>query len=129
VAAIDACGRLDGSYECCECCGRIPNGRNPVEWAKQLEELGAGEILLTSIDRDGTMEGYDLQLIKAVSHAVNIPVIASGGAGTFSHMLEAIRDAQASAVAAASLYLFTQCTPLEAKAFLSKHGIPVRNHL
>jgi imidazole glycerol-phosphate synthase subunit HisF len=128
VVAIDVRRHADGRYECYGDCGRIPSGRNPVEWAAKLETLGAGEILLTSIDRDGTMEGYDLDLIREVSKAVNVPVIASGGAGGYDHMLQAIQVAGASAVAASSMYLFTQCTPLAAKAYLSERGVAVRHH-
>lgn len=127
VVAIDVHRHTDGRYECYGNCGRIPNGCDPVEWAAELEKLGAGEILLTSIDHDGTMEGYDLQLIQKVSQGVKIPVIASGGAGCYDHMLQAIQVAGASAVAASSMYLFTQQTPLEAKAYLSAHGVAVRH--
>jgi cyclase len=127
VVAIDVRRHADGRYECYGNCGRIPNGCNPVEWAAKLETLGAGEILLTSIDRDGTMEGYDLDLIREVSKGVKVPVIASGGAGCYDHMLQAIQGAGASAVAASSIYLFTQCTPLEAKAYLSERGVAVRH--
>ena len=127
VVAIDVRRHADGRYECYGNCGRFPNGRDPVAWATRLEVLGAGEILLTSIDRDGTMEGYDLQLIREVAQAVKIPVIASGGAGCYDHMLQAIQVAGASAVAASSMYLFTQQTPLEAKAYLSARGVAVRH--
>jgi cyclase len=91
-----------------------------------MEECGAGEILLTSIDRDGTMAGYDLDLIRKVSAAVKIPVIASGGAGTYHHMYEAISIGGASAVAAASIFHFTEQTPIEAKKYLAGYKIPVR---
>jgi cyclase len=127
VVAIDVRRQANGRYECYGNCGRIPTGRDPVEWAKEVEKLGAGEIFLTSIDRDGTLEGYDLGLIQAVSKGVNIPVIASGGAGSYDHMLQAIQFAGASAVAASSMYLFTQNTPLEAKEYLSARGVAVRH--
>jgi cyclase len=91
-----------------------------------MEQKGAGEILLTSIDKDGTMEGYDLDLIRSVADSVSIPVIASGGAGNYSHMCDAINLGNASAVAAASIYHFTEQTPLGAKKFLALHNIPVR---
>jgi imidazole glycerol-phosphate synthase subunit HisF len=94
-----------------------------------MEQAGAGEILLTSIDRDGTMKGYDLELLQRVSSAVAIPVIASGGAGNYDHMFEAISQGKASAVAAASIFHFTQQTPLEAKNHLGSLGIPVRHAL
>jgi cyclase len=92
-----------------------------------VENAGAGEILLTSIDRDGTMQGYDLGLIEQVSAAVKIPVIASGGAGNYADMVSAIQRSKASAVAAASMFHFTHQTPLEAKTKLLNIGIPVRN--
>jgi cyclase len=88
--------------------------------------MGAGEILLTSIDRDGTMEGYDIDLTRRVVSAVTIPVIASGGAGSYAHMLQVLRQGGASSVAAASIFHFTEQTPLEAKRYLSDHGITVR---
>lgn len=96
------------------------------DWAKQAENLGAGEILLTSIDRDGTMSGYDLGLIRSVVDNVSIPVIASGGAGCYEDMEKALRVGGASAVAAASIYHFTEQTPLEAKRYLKARGVPVR---
>ncbi len=97
-----------------------------MDVARTAEQRGAGEILLTSIDRDGTMEGYDLPLIAAVTQAVGIPVIASGGAGTYAHMAEALASGGASAVAAASIFHFTEQTPLEAKQYLKAAGFPVR---
>lgn len=126
VASIDA-RRTDDAYRCFSHSGTIDTGKNPVEWARELADRGAGEILLTSIDRDGTMQGYDLELVRSVSAAVSIPVIASGGAGNYEHMCEAILDAGASAVAAASMFHFTEQTPAEAKAWLGKAGIPVRS--
>ena len=95
----------------------------------RIEARGAGEILLTSIDRDGTMLGYDLPLISTVTNAVSIPVIASGGAGNYQHMVEAVKQAGASAVAAASIFHFTEQTPAEAKLAMSNAGIPVRQSL
>ena len=97
-------------------------------WRADAEALGAGEILLTSIDRDGTMEGYDVELTRRVSEAVSIPVIASGGAGTYAHMAEVLRDGGASAVAAASMFHFTEQTPMEAKQLPARgrgSGAPV----
>jgi cyclase len=107
-------------------CGTKLTGLNPVEWAVRIADLGAGEILLTSVDRDGTMKGYDLDLINSVSSAVNVPVIASGGAGSYGDMVNAILDGQASAVAAASIFHFTQMTPSEAKKYMHEAGIPTR---
>lgn len=126
VAAIDYRTHPDGRRECYTRCGAEGTGRDPVEWARELERRGAGEIQMTSIERDSLMEGYDLTTIADVSRAVSIPVIASGGAGSYLHMEEALR-AGASAVSAASIYLFTQATPLEAKAHLAAAGFPVRS--
>jgi cyclase len=98
------------------------------EWASEIEDRGAGEILITSIDRDGTLQGYDLALIEAVATAVRIPVIASGGAGNYMHMIDAVNRAGASAVAAASIFHFTEQTPAGAKAAMQAAGIPVRNN-
>lgn len=126
VAALDYRTHEDGRRECFSGCGKVPAGRDPVSWARELEKLGAGEILLTSIERDGVMTGYDLETLREVSAAVSIPVIASGGAGNYEHMVDAVREAGASAVAAASIFLFTQQTPAEAKRTLGAAGVPVR---
>jgi len=99
---------------------------DPVQWAVQAEKRGAGEILLTSIDLDGTMKGYDVEVIERVCRAVSIPVIASGGAGNYAHMAQVLEQAGASAVAAARIYHFTEQTPRGAKKYLQKRGIPVR---
>lgn len=125
VVSIDARAKTNRESEVYVESGTRPTGRNPVSVAENAEKLGAGEILVTSIDRDGTMSGYDLHLIRAVSEAVTIPVIASGGAGNYDHMAEALR-AGASAVAAASLFHFTEQTPLEAKRHLRELGFPTR---
>ena len=106
--------------------GRTPTGIDAVEWAKQVEELGAGEILLTSMDKDGTKSGYDVELTKAISEAVSIPVIASGGAGKKEHFLEAFTKGKADAALAASLFHFKELTISEVKNYLFKQGIPVR---
>jgi cyclase len=116
----------NGKYEVYIHSGTKATGKDVVAFATEIENLGAGEILLTSIDKDGTMEGYDIDLIKSVTDVVSIPVIASGGAGNFEHMHEAIEEGKASAVAAASIFHFTQMTPLEAKYFLRQEGINVR---
>jgi cyclase len=126
VASIDARRLPDGSLVCYSHRGTRSRDRHPASWATELEALGAGEILITSVDRDGAMEGYDLDLVRAVTAAVRIPVIASGGAGCYAHLLAALREGGASAVAAASIFHFTQQTPLEAKHYLAAHGIPVR---
>ena len=106
-------------------CGHESTRINPVTWAKKLAKAGAGEILLQSIDRDGGMKGYDLEVLKAVTDAVKVPVIASCGAGSYAHMAEAVR-AGASAVAAGSLFLFTDATPREAAQHLVDNGIIAR---
>ena len=106
-------------------CGSHSTLQAAVAWARCCEQHGAGEILLTSIDRDGMMEGYDLDLIKAVSLAVSIPVIANGGCGLYAHMLQAIQ-AGASAVAAGAFFQFTDATPQGAAAYLADHGVEVR---
>jgi imidazole glycerol-phosphate synthase subunit HisF len=126
VVSVDAFRNGDGSYEVRSYSGTCNTGFDPVTWAKQAEQLGAGEILLTSINRDGTFEGYDIELIKAVSSAVGIPVIASGGAGNYEHMAEVLRETSASAVAAASIFHFTEQTPMEAKRHLAAAGFNVR---
>jgi cyclase len=126
VASVDV-RRVEGSgFTCMSYSGWRDTGRDPVEWARELADRGAGEILLTSIDRDGTMSGYDLELIERVAAAVPIPLIASGGAGNYHHMIEAVVQAGASAVAAASIFHFTEQTPAEAKAAMHAAGIPVR---
>ena len=128
VASIDARRSTDGSYECFSHCGTRPTGKEPGQWARELEQLGAGEILITSIERDGTMEGFDLDLIRKVTDSVSIPVIASGGAGNYQQMFEAVNEARASAVAAASMFQFTEQTPAETKRFMGERGIPVRDY-
>lgn len=125
VASIDVRAE-EGGWRCYSNAGSTPTGRSVTEWARELEDRGAGEILITSIERDGTMEGYDLPLIEAVVSAVKIPVIASGGAGNYRHMVEAVQQAGASAVAAASIFHFTEQTPAGAKAALAEAGIPIR---
>lgn len=127
VVSIDARKKPNGEYECYSHAGKIPTNREVGEWAQYMERMGAGEILITSIERDGTMAGYDLDLISRVTSCVSIPVIASGGAGHYGHMYDALTQANASAVAAASIFHFTQQTPLEAKNYLASHGVPVRN--
>jgi cyclase len=125
IASIDVRRHANGSYECFKNAGKSPTGKDPVEWARFMETMGAGEILLTSIERDGTMTGYDVDLIRRVTSSVTIPVIASGGAGNYEHMYQAYL-AGSSALAAASIYHFTEQTPLEAKRYLAERGVPVR---
>ncbi len=128
VASVDVRRDGNGGWKCYSHAGQLPTGRDVVSWVRELEDRGAGEILITSIERDGTMSGYDLDLIAAVVSAVNIPVIASGGAGNYQHMVEAVLQAGASAVAAASIFHFTEQTPAEAKKALAAAGIPVRQN-
>lgn len=106
--------------------GRIPTGLDAIEWAREAERRGAGEILLTSMDADGTRNGFDLALTRAVAEAVNIPVIASGGAGRLEHFLEAVTVGKAEAVLAASLFHYQQLTIADVKAYLAQHQVPVR---
>ena len=106
--------------------GRRPAGRDAVRWAREVEELGAGEILLTSMDRDGTGDGYDLELTRAVSEAVSVPVIASGGVGTLEHLRQGVVDGKADALLVASMFHFGRHTIAEAKAYLRDGGVAVR---
>jgi len=106
--------------------GRNPTGLDAIEYAKEVVALGAGEILLTSMDRDGTKEGYDIPLTRAVADAINVPVIASGGVGTLNHMVEGIREGHATAVLAASIFHFGEHTVREAKAYIANAGLPIR---
>ena len=130
VASIDVRTDHTGSdWRCFSHAGRHATGRDVRDWARELEGRGAGEILITSIERDGTMQGYDLALVEAVVSSVKIPVIASGGAGTYQHMVDAVKQAGASAVAAASMFHFTEQTPAGAKAALAAASVPVRNPL
>lgn len=127
VLAIDARRRLEGAgWEVHSHGGRRPTGRDAVEWAAEGERLGAGEILLTSMDRDGTHEGYDLDLTRAVSESVRLPVIASGGAGNAAHMYDALTLGGAEAVLAASIFHFAQLTVEQVKAELASRGLEIR---
>lgn len=125
VVAVDA-KRQNGSWEVYTHGGRKPAGRDAVEWAREAEKLGAGEILLTSMDRDGTQDGYDLELTRAVALAVSVPVIASGGAGTLEHLREGLVEGKADAALAASIFHFGTYTVGQAKAYLKERGVPVR---
>lgn len=127
VLAIDARHRADGGWEVVSHGGRRQTGLDVVEWARQGARLGAGEILLTSMDADGTREGYDLALTRAVADAVDVPVIASGGVGTLQHLVEGLTTGGAYAVLAASIFHFGTYTIAEAKAYLAEAGIPVRD--
>ncbi len=125
VVAIDAKAR-DGRFDVYARSGQSATGRDAVEWAREAESRGAGEILLTSIDRDGTRAGFDCILTAAVSSAVSIPVIASGGAGTFEHFLDVFTDGQADAALAASIFHYAEQGVADLKRFLKSHDVPVR---
>lgn len=125
MASIDV-RTEDGCSQCFSHAGQQATNREVTSWARELEDRGAGEILITSIERDGTLQGYDLALIEALVNAVKIPVIASGGAGTYQHMVDAVMKAGASAVAAASMFHYTEQTPSGAKSALAAAGVPVR---
>jgi cyclase len=126
VLAIDARRRDDGCYEVYVAGGRTPTGRDAVEWAREGAERGAGEIMLTSMDRDGTEDGYELTLTRSVADAVDIPIIASGGAGTLDHLVDAVEQGGADAVLCASIFHYGQYTVGQAKARMAAAGIPVR---
>jgi len=123
--AIDAKARGDG-FEVYTYGGRRPTGVDAIAWARKVQALGAGEILLTSMDRDGTKIGYDIPLTRAVSEAVTIPVIASGGVGTLEHLYEGLVDGKADAVLAASIFHYREYSVEEAKKYLRAKGVPVR---
>jgi cyclase len=125
VVAIDA-KRLDRRFQVFARSGRASTGRDAVEWAVQAERCGAGEILLTSIDRDGTRSGFDCELTAAVSSAVSIPVIASGGAGTFDHFTEVFKEGRADAALAASVFHYSEHAVSDLKRHLRERGVPVR---
>lgn len=127
VVAIDAKRREDGTgWNIYKNGGRIDVGIDALEWASKVEKLGAGEILLTSMDCDGTKAGYDLELTKAVAETVNIPVIASGGAGSLSHFYDALTEGKADAALAASLFHYKELEIREVKEYLRDKGVPVR---
>jgi cyclase len=126
VVAIDAKGIAEGKWEVYTHGGRKPAGLDAIEWARRVVELGAGELLLTSMDTDGHLNGYDLPLTRAVSEAVPVPVIASGGCGEPRHMADAILEAKADAVLAASIFHFGTYSISETKDYLSARGIPMR---
>jgi cyclase len=126
VVAIDAKRTSPGRWEIFTHGGRRPTGLDAVEYAKEVVSLGAGEILLTSMDRDGTKAGFDIELTRAVADSVNVPLIASGGVGNLDHLVDGIRDGHATAVLAASIFHFGEYSIREAKAYMAHAGIPVR---
>ncbi len=126
VVALDAKSTGPGRWEAVTHGGREPTGIDAVEWARKMESLGAGEILLTSMDRDGTRQGFDIPVTSAIADALSIPVIASGGVGTLDHLVDGIRDGHAAAVLAASIFHFGEHTIGDAKKHMAAAGIPVR---
>ncbi len=126
VVAIDAKRREGGGFDVYLNGGRVNTGKDAVEWAKEAESLGAGEILLTSMDCDGVKNGYDIELTKAIASAVRIPVIASGGAGTMEHFYDALTEGEADAALAASLFHFREMDIKDLKQYLKEKGVPVR---
>jgi cyclase len=130
VVAIDARRRnaddANAGWEVYTHGGRTPTGRDAIEWAARACELGAGEILMTSMDRDGTKIGYDIELLRAAGDAVHVPLIASGGVGTLEHLCAGATEGGASGLLAASIFHFRQHTVQEAKALLATHGVTVR---
>jgi len=125
VVAVDV-RRNEASWEVFVGGGRYRTGLDAIEWIRRAESLGAGEILLTSMDRDGTLEGYDLDLLRLVSDTTRIPLIASGGAGTPQHLLAGLRDGRADAVLAASIFHYEQYSIRQVKEYLAENGIPIR---
>lgn len=128
VVAIDAKAVGEGKWEVFTHGGRQQTGIDAIEWAQRMADYGAGEILLTSMDKDGTKSGFDLALTRAVSEALSVPVIASGGVGNLEHLVEGVRDGKASAVLAASIFHFGTYTIAQARAAMDSAGIPVRLH-
>jgi cyclase len=126
VLSIDAKRLADGRYEVYSSFGAKPTGLSPVDWAKRGEASGAGEILITSIDRDGSLQGYDVELGRQVADAVSLPVLICGGAGNWQHFVDGFNQGHASAVCTANIYHFTEASIRSAKKFLAQAGIPVR---
>jgi len=125
VVAIDA-KKVDDHYEVFTHGGRNATGINAIEWARKMADFGAGELLITSMDRDGTKEGFDNNLMKSISETVDIPIIASGGAGSLRHLVDGVKDGEADAVLAASIFHYGEYTIQEAKSYMYEHGIEMR---
>ena len=125
VVAIDA-KKVDDHYEVFTHGGRNATGINAIEWARKMADFGAGELLITSMDRDGTKEGFDNNLMKSISDTVDIPIIASGGAGSLRHLVDGVKDGEADAVLAASIFHYGEYTIQEAKSYMYEHGIEMR---
>ena len=125
VVAIDA-KKIDDHYEVFTHGGRNATGINAIEWAKKMADFGAGELLITSMDRDGTKKGFDNNLMKSISDAVDIPIIASGGAGSLRHLVDGIKEGEADAVLAASIFHYGEYSIKEAKKYIHEHGIEMR---
>jgi len=126
VVSIDAVRRADGSYEVFSRFGTEPTGRSPADWARTAQELGAGEILITSVEKDGSLEGYDNVLNRLVSEAVTVPVLGAGGAGKWQDFVDGFRQGGLSAVCTTNIYHFTESSIRSAKLYLERAGIPVR---
>ena len=127
VVAVDARNTSENKWEIFTHGGRISTGIDAIKWSARMEELGAGEILLTSMDRDGTRTGFDLDLTRAVADCVNVPVVASGGVGKLDHLVEGVTLGHASAVLAASIFHFGEYSIAETKAYMIRNGIPIRD--
>jgi cyclase len=125
VVAIDA-KKVDDHYEVFTHGGRNATGINAIEWARKMADFGAGELLITSMDKDGTKEGFDNNLMKSISETVDIPIIASGGAGSLRHLVDGVKDGEADAVLAASIFHYGEYTIQEAKNYMYEHGIEMR---
>ena len=125
VVAIDA-KKVDDHYEVFTHGGRNATGINAIEWARKMADFGAGELLITSMDRDGTKEGFDINLMKHISDTVDIPIIASGGAGSLKHLVDGVKEGEADAVLAASIFHYGEYTIQEAKKYMHEHGIEMR---